>query len=203
MKNVLRLAMALAVALTLTSLVGHSNRADAAVTVGSHTVLIGDSIANYGKDNLRAYRPGWGVDAINGSSPATLSSRIDKTVKYHKGKHPRNLIVELGTNYSSSFKPADYSLVRKKLPKTRIIFVTPGRDPFVVGQESARRAAAYAYYMIRLANVDKRMCIVPWAETVAQAPTLLRDGVHGTPAGEERWAREVVKGVDACVKTEP
>jgi lysophospholipase L1-like esterase len=200
--NRFRIALVVAVVASLTSLA--SGRADA-VTVGSHTVVIGDSISNFGKDNLRKYRPGWGVDAINGSTPATLSSRIDKTVKYHKGKHPRNLVVELGTNYSSNFKPEDYRIVRKKLPKTRIIFVTPGRDPFVAnkGQQGARQAAAYAYYMTRLANADKRMCIVPWADVVAQSPGLLKDGVHGTPAGEERWAREVVKGVDACVRTEP
>lgn len=200
MKNIVRFFMALVIALALIWFVVSKDKADAAV--GSYTLLIGDSIANYGKDNLKVYRPSWKIDAINGSSPATLSGRIDNAVKSNGGNDPANIIVELGTNYSSSFQPADYRIVRSKLPNTRVIFVTPGRDPFVVGRESAQRAAAYAYYMIRLANVDKRMCIVPWAETVAYNPGLLRDGVHGTPDGEERWAREVVKGVDACVATE-
>lgn len=199
----LRIALVLVMTVALASLVGaRADRADAAV--GSYTLLIGDSISNFGQDNLRKYRPTWKVDAINGSTPATLSSRITKNVKRYGGKHPANIIVALGTNYSSSFKPSDYRLVRNRLPKTRIIFVTPGRDPFVAnkGQTGARQAAAYAYYMTRLANVDKRMCIVPWADVVAQSPYLLKDGVHGTPAGEERWAREVAKGVSACVKTE-
>jgi hypothetical protein len=198
MRKVISFAMAIVLALAVIIFI--SARSEAAV--GTYTLVIGDSIANYGKDNLLAYRPTWKIDAINGSSPATLSSRITSNVTKYGGKHPANIVVELGTNYSSTFQPEDYRIVRTKLPDTRIIFVTPGRDPFVVGQESARRAAAYAYYMIRLANADPRACIVPWAEAVDSNPGLLYDGVHGTPDGEERWAREVFKGVDACVATE-
>lgn len=175
----------------------------ARAATGTYTILIGDSLANYGRDELLSYRPTWEIDAINGSSPATLSGRIDNAVADHGGLHPRNIIVELGTNYSASFEPADYRIVRTKLPDTRIIFVTPGRDPFVVGRESAQNAASYAYYMIRLANVDDQMCIVPWAEAIAENPGLLRDGVHATSEAEDRWAREIWRGVDACVTTEP
>lgn len=202
MKKIIALLVAAVTAIALVSLV--SARTDSAeAAVGTYTILIGDSLSNYGKEELKSYRPTWQIDAINGSSPATLSGRIDKAITNNGGKHPNNIIVELGTNYSSSFKPEDYRIVRNKLPNTRILFVTPGRDPFVVGQESAQRAAAYAYYMIRLANVDKRMCIVPWAEAVAANPGLLRDGVHATPEAEDRWAREIVKGANACVTTEP
>lgn len=171
--------------------------------VGTYTILIGDSLANYGKDNLAGYKPTWEVDAINGSSPATLPGRIDAAVANHAGLDPETLIVELGTNYSSEWTGADYGIVREMLPLTRIVFVTPGRDPFVVGQESAKRAAAYAYYMIRLANDDPRMCIVPWAEAIDANPALLRDGVHATTTSEDRWAREIWKGTDACTITEP
>lgn len=178
-----------------------ASRADA--TVGTYTVLIGDSISNYGKDNLAVYQPTWEVDGINGSTPATLPARIDAAVARHGGEHPETIIVELGTNYSSSWSGSDYGIVREKLPETRIVFVTPGRDPFVVGKTSAQRAALYAYHMVRFANDDPRMCIVPWAEAVTYNPALLRDGVHGTAAGEERWAREVWKGTEACKVTEP
>lgn len=194
----------LSIILTATTALAGVIALPANAAVGTYTILIGDSLANYGKDELQGYRPTWEVDAINGSSPATLAGRIDAAVADHSGQHPRNIIVELGTNYSSSFTPSDYRIVRTKLPSSRIVFVTPGRDPFIVGAESARLAAAYAYYMIRLANVDDRMCIVPWAEAVAASPWLLRaDGVHATPESEDRWAREVVQGVDACATTEP
>lgn len=193
----------LSIILTATTAIAGMLALPANAAVGTYTILIGDSLANYGKDNLHGYRPTWEVDAINGSTPATLAGRIDAAVANHNGQHPRNIIVELGTNYSSSFAPSDYRIVRTKLPSTRIVFVTPGRDPFIVGAESARRAAAYGYYMIRLANVDDRMCIVPWAEAVAASPWLLRDGVHATTEHEDRWAREIVKGTDACATTEP
>lgn len=187
----------------ITATVGTLALRPADAATGTYTILIGDSLANYGKDELQGYRPTWEVDAINGSTPATLSTRIDAAVAAHAGKDPATIIVELGTNYSPLFEPDDYRIVRTKLPQTRIVFVTPGRDPFIVGAESAQRAAAYAYYMIRLANVDDRMCIVPWAEAVAENPGLLRDGVHATTAAEDRWAREIWRGVDACVSTEP
>lgn len=200
MRNMSKAALALIV--TATVGVAGLVAIPANAAVGAYTILIGDSLSNHGKDNLKGYRPTWEVDAINGSSPATLSNRINIAVSNHDGEHPSTIIVALGTNYSSSFAPADYRIVREKLPQTRIVFVTPGRDPFVVGQESAQRAAAYAYYMIRLANVDRRMCIVPWAEAVDANPGLLSDGVHATAAAEDRWAREIVQGTEACIKTE-
>lgn len=187
---------------TLTTAIGTvALPADAAV--GNYTILIGDSLANYGRDNLHDHRPTWEVDAVNGRRPTELPARIDAAVSSHGGREPETIIVELGTNYSSAWTPSDYQVVRQKLPQSRIVFVTPGRDPFVVGAESARRVAAYAYYMIRLANVDPRMCITPWAEAIAANPALLRDGVHATAEAEERWAREIVKGTDACRITEP
>lgn len=196
--------LALSALLTLAALVvGLVTIQPATAAVGTYTIVIGDSLSNFGRDELLGYRPTWEIDAINGSTPATLANRIDIAVADHNGLHPRNIVVELGTNYSPTFDPADYRIVRDKLPDSRIIFVTPGRDPFVVGQESAQRAAAYAYYMIRLANVDDQMCIVPWAEAVAENPGLLRDGVHATDEAEDRWAREIWRGVDACVSTEP
>ena len=198
----LKLALSIAITAAL-AVTGTLAAPSANAAVGTYTILIGDSLANYGKDNLQGYRPTWEVDAINGSTPATLAGRISNAVTAHGGKHPATIIVELGTNYSTSFAPSDYRIVRTKLPQTRIVFVTPGRDPFVVGAESARLAATYAYYMIRLANVDDRMCIVPWAEAVAASPWLLRDGVHTTTEHEDRWAREIVKGTDACTSTEP
>ena len=195
--------IALSIVLTAATAFAGMLTVPATAAVGTYTILIGDSLANFGKDNLYNHRPTWEVDAINGSTPATLSGRIDNALADHNGLHPATIIVELGTNYSPDFAPSDYRIVRTKLPATRIVFVTPGRDPFVVGAESAQRAASYAYYMIRLANVDPRMCITPWAEAVAANPALLRDGVHATDEAEERWAREIVKGTDACTTTEP
>lgn len=196
-----RLTTALAATLAAITIGYVAPTADAAT--GTYTLLIGDSLSNYGRDSLQGYRPTWEIDGINGSTPATLPARIDTAVTSHDGKAPDTLIVELGTNYSSAWAPSDYRIVRDKLPNTRVVFVTPGRDPFVVGQQSAQRAAAYGYYMIRLANTDPRMCITPWAEAVAANPALLRDGVHATAEAEDRWAREIVKGTDACRITEP
>lgn len=191
------------IVLTAALAVGGAIVMPASAGVGSYTVVIGDSLSNYAKSNLRGYRPDWDIDAVNGSSPATLPGRIDAAVKRHGGQHPETIVVELGTNYSSSWSGSDYGIVRQKLPKTRIVFVTPGRDPFVVGRPSAQRAAGYAYHMVRIANADPRACIVPWAEAVAQNPALLSDGVHAKVEHRDRWAREVVKGTDACKTTEP
>jgi hypothetical protein len=201
MKNATK--MLLSAALAGASIAAGATALPAGAAVGDYTVVIGDSLSNYGRDNLLGYKPAWEVDAVNGSTPATLPGRIDAAVKRHGGEHPGTIVVELGTNYSSSWSGADYGVVRQKLPGTRIVFVTPGRDPFVVGRTSAQRAATYAYHMVRIANDDPRACIVPWAEAVDANPALLRDGVHATAAAEDRWAREVFKGADACAVTEP
>lgn len=177
--------------------------ATGAAPVGSYTLIIGDSLSNLGREELAAYRPTWRVDGVNGRKVTTLPGRIDAAIVNHGGKAPATLVVALGTNEDTSWTGADYRVARSKLPGTRIVYVTPYRDAAVYGADRARVVAGYAYYMLRLANSDPRACVVPWAEAVAASPWLLRDGVHGTAAGEDRWAREVVAGVDACRTTEP
>lgn len=173
------------------------------VPVGSYTLIIGDSLSNLGREELAVYRPTWRVDGVNGRKVTALPGRIDAAITNHGGKAPGTLVVALGTNEVSSWTGSDYRVVRSKLPGTRIVYVTPYRDATVYGAERARVVAGYAYYMLRLANSDPRACVVPWAEAVAASPWLLRDGVHATYAHEDRWAREVVAGVDACRTTEP
>lgn len=171
--------------------------------VGSYTLVIGDSLSNLGREELAKYRPTWRVDGVNGRKVTALPGRIDAAITNHGGKSPGTLVVALGTNEVSSWTGSDYRVVRSKLPGTRIVFVTPYRDAAVYGAERARVVAGYAYYMLRLANSDPRACVVPWAEAVGASPWLLRDGVHATAVHEDRWAREVVAGVDACRTTEP
>jgi hypothetical protein len=173
------------------------------VPVGSYTLVIGDSLSNLGREELAKYRPTWRVDGVNGRKVTALPGRIDAAVANHGGKAPGTLVVALGTNEAAEWAGSDYRVVRSKLPGTRIVFVTPYRDAAVYGPERARVVAGYAYYMLRLANGDPRACVVPWAEAVGASPWLLRDGVHATAAHEDRWAREVVAGVDACRTTEP
>lgn len=177
--------------------------ASGSVPVGSYTLVIGDSLSNLGREELAKYRPTWRVDGVNGRKVTALPGRIDAAVANHGGKAPGTLVVALGTNEAAEWTGSDYRVVRSKLPGTRIVFVTPYRDAAVYGADRARVVAGYAYYMLRLANSDPRACVVPWAEAVGASPWLLRDGVHATAAHEDRWAREVVAGVDACRTTEP
>lgn len=174
-----------------------------AAPVGSYTLVIGDSLSNLGREELAAYRPTWRVDGVNGRKVTALPGRIDAAIVNHGGKAPATLVVALGTNEDAAWAGSDYRVVRSKLPGTRIVFVTPYRDAAVFGEDRSRVVAGYAYYMLRLANSDLRACVVPWAEAVAASPWLLRDGVHATAVHEDRWAREVVAGVDACRTTEP
>ena len=201
----LRFALAILVAIATVTMGPSAPSATAAV--GNYTVVIGDSLTVRAKPNLLAYRPTWDIDGVGGRRVTELPARINAAVTRHGGKHPETIVVALGTNYHSTWEGSDYNKVRQMLPQTRIVFVTPFRDPRVAwnpGWSSDRTAARYAYFMTRIANADRRACIVPWAFAAANNPdAYLIDGVHGTEYGQERWAWEVAAGASACQSTEP
>lgn len=197
----------LSIILTATAAVVGVSALPATAAVGNYTVVIGDSLTARAKPNLLAYRPTWDIDGVGGRRVTELPARIDAAVARHGGAHPETIVVALGTNYHSTWEGSDYNKVRQMLPNTRIVFVTPFRDPRVDwpdGWSSDRTAARYAYYMTRIANADRRACIVPWAFAAANNPdAYLIDGVHGTEYGQERWAWETVTAEGACRRTEP
>lgn len=195
----------LAATLTLAALItGLAATPPATAAVGTYTLMIGDSLTARGEDNIRAIRSGWDIDGQPSTRPNSLLTRIDEGVARHGGVHPATIVVALGTNISYDWSGPDYGQVRTRLPNTRIVFVTPVRDPRVVGWDYVAYVDRYRYHMHKLAIRDDRTCVALWAEAVQQNWGLLSaDGIHASPAGEDRWATEVVTGKDSCVRTEP
>lgn len=171
--------------------------AHARTAPASYTLVLGDSIALRGKDELKELRPYWVVDAVGGRSVNELLPLI-RDWRERRGRAPAQLVVALGTNWSRGWEPTDYRQVRALLPKTQVEFVTPyrsaqARHPRSTGAYAEGRTGDYAAAMRYLAREGEEVCIAEWRALVKARPALLEDGVHPTAAGEQAWA-ELVSG---------
>lgn len=159
-----------------------------ATTVSPYTLVIGDSLTYYGRDALKARRPGWIVDGHRGRKVSLIPDRIMFwTAK--KGAQPSLLVVALGSNDVRYWIPSDYRMVQKMLPQTKIVFVTPFRDDKVFGWDRRVTMYRYAQSMRTLAKHSARVCVADWAARVRRDPDkFLRDGVHQTKYGIRMWS---------------
>lgn len=168
----------------------------------SYTLLLGDSIAHQSRSELAELRPHWIVDAADGRNVDRLLPLLEDWID-RKGQAPDQLVVELGTNWSRTWKGADYRTVERLVPDAEVVYVTPyraltarhprsdARTPFVRTGESAT-------WMRRLAADRPGVCVAEWRDLVASKPALLRDGVHPTVPARRTWAELVSDASDTC-----
>lgn len=172
----------------------------ASAPVGGYTLTIGDSLTYYGRDSLKARRPGWIVDGVRGRLVSLTPERI-MYWSMKRDRQPARIVVALGSNDVPYWLPSDYRMVQKMLPHTVVLFVTPWRDPKVFGKARARTMWRYAESMRSLARNSNRVCVADWAARVRSNPDrFLRDGVHQTKYGLRVWSWLIASRMDACIK---
>lgn len=201
------LRLGLSAALLLAALV--VARPDTATAATSYTLVLGDSVAHQTKAALHSVRPDWVIDTDDARQVHALGTLIDRYIASRGA--PRRIVVALGTNGScptAGWSPDKYGMVRQKLPRTTIVFVTPYRDPVKYAARSPfnphcdtsayEGTGAFADKMRELA-MESGTCVADWRAyldasvkryRVDQAdPTKkrkmwmaspLRDGVHPT-----------------------
>lgn len=189
------LKLIIATIIAVTALVASPYPAGA---TGGYTLVIGDSLTYYGRPALKEREPSWIVDGHRGRLVSETPTRIMYWVS-KMDRQPERLVIALGSNDVRSWIPTDYRMVQKMLPNTKIVFVTPWRDPRVFGKARARVMYSYAEEMRSLARHSGRVCIADWAARVRENPDkFLRDGVHQTKYGIRMWSWLVQTRMNNC-----
>jgi hypothetical protein len=167
----------------------------------SYTLVIGDSIAHRSRDELKALHPHWIVDAAEGRNVDRLLPLI-RDWQERKGRDPAQLVVELGTNWSTTWEASDYDRVSALLPHTQVEFVTPFRSaeakhPRSSGRFAFDRTGQYAAAMRDLAAGDG-VCVADWRTWAVAHTDELVDGVHPTSPAKRIWADLVSSAMRGC-----
>ncbi|MDO7868641.1 hypothetical protein [Nocardioides jiangxiensis] len=168
----------------------------------SYTLVIGDSIAHRSRDQLKARHPHWIVDAVEGRNVDRLMPLVRGWVE-RKGRAPAQLVVELGTNWSTTWEAADYERVRALLPHAQVEFVTPFRSPTAkhprsTGRYAFDRTGQYAAAMRRLAAAGEGVCVAEWRDWAQAHTDQLVDGVHPARSAKVVWADLVSSAMRGC-----
>lgn len=164
---------------------------------GTGTLLVGDSLSWRGSDELGRLRPRWRLDAVPGRPVTQLSSRV-RSYLAARGA-PETLVVALGTNARSVWRKRDYAAAVALVPaETRVLFVTPYRDPANNSGQAVTRLAAYDRWMREIATARPHTCLADWRTLVSDQPELLVDGTHQSPDGEAVWADLVSTSWETC-----
>lgn len=166
------------------------------------TLLVGDSLSWRGSNELAGLRPRWRLDAVPGRAVTQLPSRVRRYLAARGA--PETLVVALGTNPRAVWRKRDYVAAVALVPaETRVLFVTPYRDPATSTAWAVARLEAYDRWMREITADRPRTCLADWRALAAARPALLVDGTHQSPAGEPRWAELVSTSWEACPATEP
>jgi hypothetical protein len=165
------------------------------------TLLVGDSLSWRGSNELAGLRSRWRLDAVPGRPVTQLTARVRHHLEVRGA--PETLVVALGTNPRASWRKRDYVAAVGLLPaETRVLFVTPYRDPAQSSAWAVRRLDAYDRWMREIAATRPGTCLADWRGLVATRPELLVDGTHQSPDGEAAWAELVSSSWDACPSAE-
>jgi hypothetical protein len=165
------------------------------------TLLVGDSLSWRGSNELAGLRSRWRLDAVPGRPVTQLTARVRHHLEVRGA--PETLVVALGTNPRASWRKRDYVAAVGLLPaETRVLFVTPYRDPAQSSAWAVRRLEAYDRWMREIAATRPGTCLADWRGLVATRPELLVDGTHQSPDGEAAWAELVSSSWDACPSAE-
>ena len=166
------------------------------------TLLVGDSLSWRGSDELARLRPRWVLDAVPGRPVTQLASRVRRHLAA-RGT-PETLVVALGTNPRASWRKRDYVAAVALLPtETRVLFVTPYRDPANSSRWAVARLDAYDRWMREITATRPGTCLADWRALASTRPELLVDGTHQSPRGEASWAELVSTSWEACPAAEP
>lgn len=164
-------------------------------TVG--TLLVGDSLSWRGANELAGLHPRWSLDAVPGRPVTQLSSRIRQHLAARGA--PETLVVALGTNPRTSWRKRDYVAAVALVPaETRVLFVTPYRDPAKNTAWAVARLEAYDRWMREITATRPGTCLADWRALAIDRPELLVDGTHQSPEGEAEWAGFISASWDAC-----
>ncbi|TCJ21734.1 hypothetical protein [Nocardioides jejuensis] len=171
----------------------------------SYTLVLGDSIAHRSREQLKALHPHWIVDAVEGRNVDRLLPLI-RDWEQRKGRAPAQLVVELGTNWSTAWEAADYERVRALVPRAQVEFVTPFRSaaakhPRSTGRYAFTRTGEYADAMRSLASDSSDgigVCVADWRTWAADHTGQLVDGVHPTRSAKVVWADLVSSAMRGC-----
>ncbi len=164
-------------------------------TPGS-TVLIGDSIAYRGSDELAAGSAEFVLDAYPGRRMSDLEERV---AWFRRGYgEPSGIILELGTNSAPSTHEDLVRIVSELPTSTRLMLVVPYRAKSKSGRKQEPFTVRYGQLMRSLASQRPGTCVADWAAEVDRRPELLVDGVHPTRAGEDVWARWITRSWYRC-----
>jgi hypothetical protein len=164
---------------------------------GGGVVMIGDSLAWRGGDELTKLRPTFTVDGEPARKLTELGPRLDVFRKLHG--EPDGLIIELGTSPAPSFKQRDLTKIVESLPAgTDVMLVQPyyelNSDPVVVTKSSIEVGS----WMTALARSRPHTCVANWPGYVRSHPGILQDGVHTKHPAERQWARWVSQQWGHC-----
>lgn len=188
---------AMMMALTMTLLPGPAVPQAQAATRG-YTLVLGDSLTYFGTPRLHALRPGWVIDGVRGRKVDRIPARIRYWTE-RKGRKPSRIVVALGSNEVRTWEPRDYDTVRRMLPKTRILFVTPYRDARIFGKARYLTMFRYSRAMRYRAAKSPTICVADWARLAERNEKgLLRDGVHQTRYGLRVWSRLISRRAHDC-----
>lgn len=161
------------------------------------TLLVGDSLSWRGSNELARLRPRWRLDAVPGRPVTQLPSRVRRYLAARGA--PETLVVALGTNPRASWRKRDYVAAVALVPaETRVLFVTPYRDPATSSALAVARLAAYDRWMREITATRPGTCLADWRDRAATHPDLLVDGTHQSPDGEAVWAELVSTSWEAC-----
>ena len=163
------------------------------------TLLIGDSIAWRGTDELGQIRRNFTLDGIPSRRLDSLEPRLDWFRLDHGD--PTGLIVELGTNAVRNFAKHDLRHILWSLPaETTVMLVLPYRSNPHAPPKILPASTRYAAWMRELAHDRADTCVADWRAYVAHNPAVLVDGVHPTSAGERVWARWISRAWSTCMR---
>ncbi|MDO9497505.1 MAG: hypothetical protein Q7J48_17520 [Nocardioides sp.] len=169
--------------------------------VGTGTLLVGDSLSWRGSNELAGLRPRWRLDAVPGRPVTQLPARVHRYLAARGA--PETLVVALGTNPRTSWRKRDYVAAVALLPaETRVLFVTPYRDPAHSSARAVARLGAYDRWMREITATRPGTCLADWRALAATHPELLVDGTHQSPDGEAVWAELVSTSWEACPATD-
>jgi len=173
--------------------------------VPSGAYLTGDSITYWSAPSIEALRPGWNIEGVPGRQVQSLALQVEQILAADPS--PRAIIVELGTNTAGwADYRALYAEALAPVPAaTKIILVTPYRDPVKFSRDSdypENRKAYHQYHaakaMRALVAARPRTCIARWRYLAGHRPWLLHDGIHPTMRGRAVLAELLAKTVRGC-----
>jgi hypothetical protein len=142
------------------------------------TVVIGDSLTAGPASIYAQLTPSWDIDGVAGRKVEDLPALARK---WECRTRPRNFVLALGTNPSSTWGPTSYQEVVDSLPPgTKAFIPTVVRD----GNEFPTMVATMQQYNVWIRDTTN-VTVIPWAERITQGAVRLPDGVHPDAAGRE------------------